>query len=469
MAEQRASDTAGPMSRWSGLVALAVLGAGCSASSAVDRSTAGISPDGSDDTHVSDAARPGSDSSIDANSSDGALDGGPDGTVEAGASDGSEDTGFDVLTDAAAGNEDGSIPPAGYPILTNNGGAMTPTQVPIYVITILAQNDTALSSLQAFSAALPSSTWWSWVSGTYALGTPKHAELVGASIPAGPVTDAWMIQYIRQTLAQNGWTLGTGQYHGNTINVLYLPDGVTTPDNDSMCSNRLGYHQHDYITPDNDFIWAVVQRCPPVLLPNAVQNAMVTGSHEIAEAATDPLPPNGYMLSSVSNETKAPPPAWDYSPFAYAPPDGEVGDLCAGTFETEGAFTYQRIWSNLAAVEQDPCVPPSTVPYESVTTPRSWYAVQPGSSVAIPVTGWSTSSTAQSWTSFAWMTVSEPASSTFSVNGSAFVMNNSGNPGMVYPSAASTAASGDYGALEIISYTSPSSEQHVWSVGVYVP
>jgi hypothetical protein len=340
----------------------------------------------------------------------------------------------------------------------------------VFVFNILASNDASLSSFQSFGAAMPTSDWWSAVSTAYDLGTLSHAELVGAAINPGTVDETWMINYIRQTITSSGRTLGTGLYHGNTISVLYLPDDVVISGNGAApdCTAYQGYHTYDYVTPDTNFIWAVVQRCAATgNITNVVQNAMSVGSHEIAEAATDPIPPNGYILPSVIG-TMAAPPAQDYSPFAYAPPEGEVGDLCFGTYDVEGAFTYQRIWSITAATVGDPCVPAVSTPFECAYTPAAWYPVQPGQSVTVPFYGWSTSTAAQTWDGFAYMPISEP-SGAFAINGSEFSINNGGGAGAVYPVAESSAVSGDYAAFEIISYTSATSEQHVWAFGVYVP
>jgi hypothetical protein len=53
---------------------------------------------------------------------------------------------------------------------------------------------------------------------------------------------------------------------------------------------------------------------------------MVTSSHELCEAITDPVPGKGW----------------------YDDANGEIGDICAWKTKTIGAYTVQQEWSNKA-------------------------------------------------------------------------------------------------------------------------
>jgi hypothetical protein len=76
---------------------------------------------------------------------------------------------------------------------------------------------------------------------------------------------------------------------GNTVYVLYLPDGVVFVDAGNVpntdCGSLEGAHFQYHVGNDN---WAFVQRC----LHNdqaGIDDATNTASHEIFEAATDPV------------------------------------------------------------------------------------------------------------------------------------------------------------------------------------
>jgi hypothetical protein len=101
-------------------------------------------------------------------------------------------------------------------------------------------------------------------------------------------------------------------------------------------------------------------------------------SHEVIEAATDPFPNNGWILT-------------DGSPWSYLP--GEVGDLCNLQTTVEGSTTLQRIYSNSAAqAGGSPCVPAASSPYYGVTASPSTASVAAGKDYAFTLQGWSQAS-----------------------------------------------------------------------------
>lgn len=107
--------------------------------------------------------------------------------------------------------------------------------------------------------------------------------------------------------------------------------------------------------------------------------AREVASHEIAEAATNPIFDPNEAWSSRGD-------AWDLF-------GGEVGDRCQDDFMaspprvTEGGFVFQRSYSNKAAkAGHDPCVPAPASPYFNVK-PRDGnnYEMTVGQSLTIPV------------------------------------------------------------------------------------
>jgi hypothetical protein len=120
---------------------------------------------------------------------------------------------------------------------------------------------------------------------------------------------------------------------------------------------------------------------------------MIVGSHEVIEAASDPGGASftwGFTPESPSTST-----VWQ----SIAPSgDVEAADPCQGSLIWEdggnGAFPYQRIWSNSAVdAGGDPCLPALAVPYYNVVLDQEWFATDGGSALEIPLTGWSTAPT----------------------------------------------------------------------------
>jgi hypothetical protein len=139
-----------------------------------------------------------------------------------------------------------------------------------------------------------------------------------------------------------------------------------------------------------ELAYAVIPTCPSFHrgLAQLEIREMAT-SHELIEAASDPLPSNhpGFQLRDPA------------SPWLAL--GAEVGDLCARGDATdvwrEAGFVAQRSWSNAAAAVGDPCVPvPTDAAYFSVmTTGISMPRVAPGGHVAIGLAGWAHAPTLQ--------------------------------------------------------------------------
>ena len=210
----------------------------------------------------------------------------------------------------------------------------------------------------------------------------------------------------------------------------------------------------------------------------------VVGSHEIAEAATDPDTTSGWGLYPTNA------PIWQQS--AWIPYGGgysvEVGDFCISTHAQESGFWFQRMLDNSAAAAgDDPCVPALSVPYYDVTAPQDWYAVGPGQTVDIPITGWS-NAPADPWE----LTVGPAESSTpppivasrtldapsVTIGGTTYHQMTSGGTAVLHVTMASTSPSGSWRAFWLYSYRIDSTgsdglagddHDHLWRVGVYVP
>jgi len=257
---------------------------------------------------------------------------------------------------------------------------------PLRLVTVAAQNDDLAPQLFAFADALVASNWYSAIGADYGLGMAGASRhVIGPAIASGTtMTNADMVSYITNAIAGGG-----PQPDGNTVYVLYLPAGAIfyyAPDDGPNTNCRFVGGFHLPYGPGGD-AWAAVQRCPNIRT-TLLDQLTVTASHEVAESATDTG--NGWALSLGNLQP------WMADVWLELEGRGhvEAGDLCSGTRIVEGAYTYQRIFSNAAAAAGgDPCVPALPLPYYSTSAPE-WTMAAAGQRVTIPVTGWSTAPTA---------------------------------------------------------------------------
>ena len=110
----------------------------------------------------------------------------------------------------------------------------------------------------------------------------------------------------------------------NTLYFVYLPPGVAVEQGSSRsCQAFCGYH--DAINSQIFYAvmpWPGCGGCTGNLEP--AQALTSTSSHELCEAITDPIPPQGWYDDNY----------------------GEIGDICAWKTKELGGYTIQREWSN---------------------------------------------------------------------------------------------------------------------------
>ena len=376
---------------------------------------------------------------------------------------------IDASPDAAA-----SVPHRGFPQVVSHGGHLLSS---MRLVVITAPGDPLGTELAQFCQTLVTSQWWTRVTSAYGLGTPSGCvSLVGAAM-ASPATldDTAMQQYIAGAIAA---APSPPQPDGQTMYLLYLPPGVQFAGNGNC--GYSGYHLPYGTLGDG---WGVVMRCQ-FDFSTVLESLTVVGSHEIVEAATDPDTAKGWGLYPTSD------PVWTQS--AWIPYGGgysvEVGDFCIAAHTQEAGVWFQRVFDNTAAAGgDDPCVPAISVPYYNVTIPQDWYAVGPGQTVDIPITGWSTSP-ADPWQ----LTVSAAESSTpppvvqartvegptVTIGGTVYHQMTTGGTAVMHLTMASTSPSGSWRTFWFYSYRVDASgadglagddHDHLWRVGVYVP
>lgn len=358
---------------------------------------------------------------------------------------------------------------------------------PMTLVTIVASNDTERAALFQFSDDLIQSTWWPAVTAGFGLPRPMASlHLTGAAITAD-VTEAQLITYIQQTIA------GGPQPNGNTLYLMYLPDGLEVKGS-FFCAFHKPFPNKATTIGDD---WSVVTRCGVFKGGETNLQALTRfASHEIIEAATDPIL-TGFTLGTT------PPTPWTASIWRAYQEHGyvEMADICEGTRQfiantRGGSWEYQRIWSNqAAALGGDPCVPAVKEPYFNINALQDWYSGAAGSQVVIPFTGWSTAPRGP-WllsmhlkngspfflrfkTSF-WTSTITTQMGLISLGAGClpFPGINNGQTGTLTVNIPAGAQPGDFAVFTVHSFEehpsncSPNLDQdsfHFWLVGVYVP
>jgi hypothetical protein len=345
-------------------------------------------------------------------------------------------------------------PHTSFPSVPNEGDGILS---PLRLVSIVSAGDPLHDSLFAFGDALVQSAWLASFAQEYGVATTGSSVHADGPALTGNVSVDDMTSYV-QALDPSP--------QGGSVYLLYLPPGVNAIEDGAVncgCNQVGGAHttldsQHDAL--------AWVQRC------SLSDNDSVTriASHELAESITDTGV--GYRITPTSPPWASP--VWDDA----QPGIIEIGDLCSGTFITEGSWTYQRIWSNRAAATGgDPCMPPSPAPYFDTSTDTSWAQVQPGATATVQLTAWSTGAR-EDW--YVYPLVSYPPTDDFTVaittarqqtlDGVVYNAVNDGDNATLAVTASSTAQSGSYAVVHVYSRSADRIDgTHFWPVGVYVP
>ena len=229
------------------------------------------------------------------------------------------------------------------------------------VISVTYPGDALGEVLDSFTAAITSSAYWG-VLAEYGVqsghaGTPVH---LGSMAPSS-LDDAELQHDLPLELAANQFGIVPNQ----AIYVFYLPEGVKISNPGQVgCQDFGGYHSSVALPNGTLVAYAVIPRCTLFGL-NEQDTSTTTGSHEIAEAASDPYFENQHGAWGALDPADI---GWSVFP------GNEVADLCliaSDRFFTPSDLPYkvQRLWSNHAASSgENPCVPadPSTTYFYSI-------------------------------------------------------------------------------------------------------
>ena len=232
------------------------------------------------------------------------------------------------------------------------------------IVTITFQGDPLQGDIDTFvSQMVAAKTYWSGVTAEYGVGplsatAPVHLT---EAAPTSPITDAQVQGFLTAKIAGGG---GFPQPDGNTMYAVFYPQGSDVTDGAGhLCNDYQGYHA-DYAlaaSPTGSVSYIVVGRCPPPVKGLAeIDEVTAEASHELIEAATDPLPKAKAAYIDVDEVGQI---------WAMVGGGAEIGDLCApfpnAFYRPSGVSNLvARVWSNTAAANShDPCEPDGTTPY----------------------------------------------------------------------------------------------------------
>ncbi|HSS38744.1 MAG TPA: hypothetical protein VLT58_08240 [Polyangia bacterium] len=263
-------------------------------------------------------------------------------------------------TGADAGG-DGSFHPAPHPQLPRVISLGGPVLTAPKVLPIVYAGDTGAADVQAFLRELAQSAVWGQVTAEYGVG-PLTVLPAVTMTTAAPRTIA--DGTLQSVLAANttGVSPPWGAADPETVYLFLLPQGTVEQDGDgSCCTDFDGYHA-EARAGSTSVPYAITCACPGFDGPSITlaQERTIAVSHELYEAATDPLP----FTNPAYEQEDAEDVVWTLVT------DGEVADMCefnddANVVPAGSTYMVQRSWSNAAAARGDnPCVPSMTsAPY----------------------------------------------------------------------------------------------------------
>ncbi len=348
---------------------------------------------------------PGSDGGPDAG-----FDAGPDAGPDAGWDDGGLSDGGDAGTEADAGDGGPFVPAAHapFPQIPNQGRASIAHP---QLVTVTFQGESG--SLHTFGDFAVGSSWLTTVGQDYGVGAGSHLAGVSLGFSAPEqITEDGVGQLLLGLIKDGGVSPPALPDGGGNAEVIYLVQLPATTSvtfgGGPVCGSvgdgtELGGFHWSASGDGLAFPFGVLPTCASETAAELTEAA----SHEFIEAATDPFPNNGWILTDGS------------SPWSYLP--GEVGDLCNLETTVEGTITLQRIYSNSAAqAGGSPCVPAPASPYYGVTASPSVMTVVAGSPYAFTLQAWSQASMAPwhlGWSELGYFDAKPVLSTTLVSNG----------------------------------------------------
>jgi hypothetical protein len=288
--------------------------------------------------------------------------------------------------------------PSPLPQVDDRGGPVMahPALVPIFFA-----DDPDIDALTAFSQWIVTSQWLAAVGAEYRVGSGSVLGVVRLAAPApGAISDGGVLDLLFAGLADGTIPRPAAGDPGSALYMVHFPaHTVVTVGSATSCVEFSGYHASAR-RGGVELAYAVLPSCPGFIADEpALAIRELVSSHELIEAATDPVPVNhpGFSIKDPINPWLA--------------LGAEVADLCtrgdASATWAEAGFVAQRSWSNAAAAAgMDPCVPGQQTPYFTVAASlTSVPRIRPGKTQLIKLAGYVSGADDE----FVWQIGSGPA------------------------------------------------------------
>jgi hypothetical protein len=215
------------------------------------------------------------------------------------------------------------------------------------------------ADVDGFLAELASTPYWGQVTSEYGVGPLTILpSTVLPDAPPAAMTDQDLVDVLAKNLG--GASPAWGAPDSSTIYLFEIPEGTSLDASGKCCADFDGYHQQADVG-GGTVTYGVVCACPGLDGPNVddVQQITVAVSHELVEAATDPLPQTDPAYAQTDD---------DHAIWTVVT-GGELADLCeydddAFVVPQGSKYMVQRSWSDKAAkAGRRPCLPADGGPY----------------------------------------------------------------------------------------------------------
>lgn len=246
------------------------------------------------------------------------------------------------------------------------------------------------TEMDTFVSRLSASTYWPTVVAEYGVGAlvASNGYATGVTVPA-TVTETTLPGLLEAALAEGAATLGPPR--GDTVYAMFF-DPVTrlVVDGQTFCGKGDPSAYHDELTIGTTPVAvAIIPTCGMLGSSSSLTGVDVLTlalSHELVEAATDPLVKSSPAYTAIDR---------NHILWAVALNGAELADLCendqpVGTTPDDIGYPVQRIWSNAgASAGTGPCVPvpPGEIFFQAVAemSEHAPYLSPSNQTISVPV------------------------------------------------------------------------------------
>lgn len=294
------------------------------------------------------------------------------GGVDASADAKAADAGKDAVAPFTPANHDAQF------VIPNQGGPILPNPE---IVTVTWAVDPLAGDLQRFDDWIGGSAYWKAISQEYGIHAATHpATWTAPKLTVRTLDDSDIAKILLDGIASKSLRAPTD----NTIYTIYPPAGIAiTMSGSQGCTEFQAYHLSTATPAGQRVVYAVMPRCAQTQGQTPLDFTTWGSSHEIVEAATDPIFDRPAFRSDGLN----------------GDPAGENADLCTGfPLKIEG-HTVTANYSNAAAkADQRPCVPAAPGPMFGIAPATTNLTIARGTTVDLAATFYSNGPMSESLT-----------------------------------------------------------------------